>query len=238
MGADAPFEAPGTHVTIRHGSRWLGAVLAWGMSASVALAQAPTAGDAQTPSASPATPPATRVEQIELARRQKDATLWPEREHPLVARVNRLLDRGLIEGIRTGEGNNGWQLILEGTRPANGQTYGIGYRRADLFNDLLTARATARATFAGAQLYDGELQLNRRRRFGGRIRQRLREVRTIAADGLLRSWCRLPEGRPHPVSAEYGVWSRLGRATASRRALNAGVDFGYGAAHTGPVDGR
>ena len=48
-------------------------------------------------------------------------------------------------------------------------------------------------------------ELNRVRRFGGRLHQRLCEVRTIPADGLLRSRRRLPEGRPHPISAEYGV---------------------------------
>jgi hypothetical protein len=210
-------------------------LLAWGLFASAALAQAPAAGEAQTPAGSPAAPPTTRAGQIELARRQKDATLWPEREHPLVERVNRLLDRGLIEGIRTGEGNNGWQLILEGTRPANGQTYGIGYRRADLFNDLLTARATARGTFAGAQLYDGELQLNR---LGG------------SENAFVNAYVKY-ERSPHMEYYGLGAHSRkedrtryqLNTASVTTRAgyrftpaLNAGLDFGYGGVHTGPVD--
>ena len=74
------------------------------------------------------------------------------------------LDRGLTAGIQSGEGANGWQLILAGTRPAQGQTFGVGYRRSDLFNDALTARATARGTLSGAFLADGELQVNRLRR--------------------------------------------------------------------------
>jgi hypothetical protein len=63
--------------------------------------------------------------------------LWPERENPLVVKANRLVDRGFIEGIQTGQGNNGWQFLLTGTRAAQGQTFGIGYRRADLFDDAL-----------------------------------------------------------------------------------------------------
>ena len=218
---------------MRRGSRCLWAVLFWGLSAPFALAQAPP--EAQTPPASPAPQPTTRVEQIEFARRQKDATFWPEREHPLVARVNRLLDRGLIDGILTGEGNNGWQLILEGTRPAQGQTYGIGYRRADLFNDLLTARATARATFAGAQLYDGGLRLNR---VGG------------SENAFIDAYVKY-ERSPHMDYYGLGADSRkedrtryqlntgLVEARAGYRftpAVNAGVDFAYGGAHTGPVE--
>src|SRR4029450_5835794 len=150
----------------------------WHMSGPLLRAQAPTetqAGtptatadstDAQTPAATTPPEPATRAEEMELARRQKDATLWPERENPLVVKANRLVDRGLIEGIQTGQGNNGWQLLLSGTRPAQGQTFGIGYRRSDLFNDVLTARATVRGTLLGAMLVDGELQVNRLRRSG------------------------------------------------------------------------
>ncbi len=219
---------------IRRGSQWLGVALALGLSAYVALAQAPTAGAPHTPSVSPITPPATRVEQIELARRQKDATLWPERENPLVGRVNRLLDRGLIEGVRTGEGNNGWQLILEGTRPAQGQTYGIGYRRADLFDDLLTARVTARGTFAGAQLYDGELQLNRLRRSQGTFvnvyakyeRSPQMEYYGLGADSR-------KEDRTRYQLNTGSVDARAGYRFT--RALNAGIDVGYGGAHTGAV---
>ena len=220
-------------MTIRHESRWLWAVLALGLSTSTVLAQAPTAGDAQTPSASPAAQATTRLGLIEFARRQKDATLWPERESPLVGRVNRLMDRGLIEGIRTGEGNNGWQLLLAGTRPAQGQTYGIGYRRSDLFNDLLTARVTARGTFAGAQLYDGELQVNRLRR---------------SKDTFVNVYAKY-ERSPHMDYYGLGANSRkedrtryqLNTASIEGRAgyrftrsLNAGIDLGYGGAHNGP----
>lgn len=128
--------------------RWLCAVVLAGL--------APCGLEAQEP--------ATRTEEIEQARRQKQAMLWPERESPLVARANNLLDRGLMEGIRSGAGNNGWQPIFAGTRDAQGQTFGIGYRRADLFHDALTVRATVRGTLSGALLVDGLAELERLRR--------------------------------------------------------------------------
>ena len=133
-------------------SRWSrGVAFVWVLIVSPpVLAQAPTAAPAsttpaasttaQTPAATPA--PATRLEQMELARRQKYATLWPEHESPLVVKANRLETRGFVEGIQSGEGNSGWQLLLTGTRPAHGQTFGLSYRRADLLNDVLTVRGT------------------------------------------------------------------------------------------------
>ena len=223
-------------MTVRHECRWLSAVLAFGLSTSTVLAQDPTTGDAQTPSAGPAAQATTRLELIELARRQKDATLWPERESPLVGRVNGLMDRGLLEGLRNGNGNNGWQLLLSGTRPAQGQTFGVGYRRSDLFNDVLTARVTARGTLAGAQLYDGELQVNRLRR---------------SEDTFVNVYAKYERS---PQMEYYGLGANSRKEDRTRyqlntasiegragyrftRALNAGIDLGYGAAHTGAVDG-
>src|SRR5262245_42782558 len=107
--------------------------------------------------------PASRAEEIEYARRQKQAMLWPEREDPLVARANGLLDRGLGEGLRTGTGANGWQLLFAGTRAGQGQAFGVGYRRSDLLRDALAARAGIRGTLAGAVVVDGEAELNRLR---------------------------------------------------------------------------
>jgi hypothetical protein len=113
--------------------------------------------------------------------------MWPERENPLVIKANRLVDRGFIEGIQTGEGNNGWQLLLTGTRAAQGQTFGIGYRRADLFDDALAARATVRGTIRGAFSSTGAAGESSAP-LGRHVRRRLHEVRTIAANGLLRPW--------------------------------------------------
>ena len=53
---------------------------------------------------------------------------------------------------------------------------------------------------------------------GRHVRRRLHEVRTIAANGVLRPRRRLPEGRPHPLSAEYGVGRRAGRLPVHTRA--------------------
>jgi outer membrane protein assembly factor BamA len=220
------------------------AVLVWGLSTPLSLAQSvtavpsvtPASGDAQTPTASPDPQPTTREGQIELARRQKDATLWPERENPLVVKANRLLDRGLIEGIQTGQGNNGWQLLFEGTRPAQGQTVGIGYRRSDLFNDALSARGTVRGTLRGAFLVDGELQVNRLRR---------------SEDTFVDVYMKYERS---PIMDYYGLGANSRKEDHTRyelntasidaragyrftRALNAGVDLGLGAAHTGPTSG-
>jgi hypothetical protein len=237
-------------VTTRHVSRCGCALVVWASSAALSLAQAPTgppvpsvgatpvAVDAQTPAADPGVPsaPTTRVEQIELARRQKDATLWPERENPLVARANRLLNRGFIEGIQTGQGNNGWQLLLSGTRAGQGQTFGIGYRRSDLFNDLLTARATARGTLRGAQLYDGELQVNRL----GRSEDTFVKVYIKYERSPQMEYYGLGDHSKKEDRTRYQLNTASIDARAGyrfTRALNAGIDIGYGSAHTGPVSG-
>src|SRR5262245_23702627 len=104
--------------------------------------------------------PASRAEEIENARRQKQAMLWPEREDPMVARANNLLNRGFGEGLQTGTGANGWQLLFAGTRAGQGQAFGVGYRRSDLLHDTLSARAAVRGTLAGAVVVDGEAELN------------------------------------------------------------------------------
>src|SRR5580765_3357949 len=200
-----------------------------------AQAGEPDSTNAQAPAATSTPEPATRAGEIELARRQKDATLWPERENPLVARANRLVDRGLIEGIQTGQGNNGWQLLLTGTRTGQGQTFGIGYRRSDLFNDALTARATVRGTLRRALLVDGELQVNRLRR----------SEDTFV--NIYTKYERSPQMEYYGLGAESSKDDRTryqlntasvdGRAGYRfTRALNAGIDLGYGAAHTGPTD--
>src|SRR5262245_5398449 len=110
-----------------------------------------------------AQPPASRTEEIERALREKQATLWPEREDPLVARANGLLDRGLQEGAPSGAGANGWQLIFAGTRAGQGQAFGVGYRRSDLLHDALSVRAAVRGTLAGAVAVDASAELNRLR---------------------------------------------------------------------------
>jgi hypothetical protein len=228
-------------------SRWLGAALVVALSSQLILAQVATEAPADAAAAppgsaaaqtapAPAPEPGTRVEQIEEARRQRRATLWPERENPLVVRANRLLDRGLIEGIQSGEGNNGWQLLFTGTRPAQGQTFGIGYRRSDLFNDAISARATVRGTLNRAFLVDAELQVNRLRR---------------SADTFVNIYTKYERS---PQMYYYGLGAdskkedqtryQLNTASIDARAgyrftrsLNAGIDVGYGGVHTGATSG-
>jgi outer membrane protein assembly factor BamA len=98
--------------------------------------------------------PKTRAEVIAAERTEKVATLWPERQKAMVDLVNGLVDRGLKEGLDSGKGANGLQLILGGMRAAQGMSGGIGYRRSDLFREQLGYRATVRGTIHGAYMLD------------------------------------------------------------------------------------
>ncbi len=99
----------------------------------------------------------SRTQEIQSARADKMAHLWPESESPLVQRVNTLVERGLMEGVQTGRGANGWQFILGGMRSGQGMTVGLGYRRSDLFKERLGFRTTFRGTIKRASLVDFEL---------------------------------------------------------------------------------
>jgi outer membrane protein assembly factor BamA len=101
--------------------------------------------------------PTTRAEAIAEARADKVAELWPERQSPLVNRVNGLVERGFKEGLDSGRGVNGPQIVLGGMRSGQGFTAGLGYRRSDIWQERLGYRATARGTFQGAYLFDFDL---------------------------------------------------------------------------------
>jgi outer membrane protein assembly factor BamA len=101
--------------------------------------------------------PATRTEALEQERREKIATLWPERENPLVKRVNNLVERGFREGLDSGKGSNGMQVVLGGTRSGHGMSAGVGYGRYDLWRERLGVRGTVRGTLQGAYLVDLDL---------------------------------------------------------------------------------
>jgi len=102
----------------------------------------------------------TRAEEIEQARRDKQARLWPERESPLVARANELAERGFREGIEDGRGASGPQFVLGGMRAGQGTTAGIGWRQTDLWHERLGLRGTARATLQGAYMFDTRLDVH------------------------------------------------------------------------------
>jgi hypothetical protein len=101
--------------------------------------------------------PTTREEAIAAERAEKVAELWPERTSPMVDTVNRLVERGFHEGLDSGKGANGPQIVVGGMRPGQGFTAGVGYRRSDLWAERIGYRATARGTLQGAYLFDFNL---------------------------------------------------------------------------------
>jgi hypothetical protein len=108
----------------------------------------------------------SREEEIRQQRTDKLARLWPERTSGIVKQVDKYMERGLLEGAQSGKGNNGLQFLLGGMRSGNGTSFGLGYRRVDLWGERLGFRATARGTIAEAYMFDAEVnfpRLNTRR---------------------------------------------------------------------------
>ena len=112
---------------------------------------------AQTP---PADTPQTRADVIAAERAEKVATLWPERQRAMVDLVNGFVERGFKEGLDSGRGANGMQLVIGGMRAAQGMSGGLGYRRSDLFREQLDARGTVRGTIHGAYMLDFDLDFH------------------------------------------------------------------------------
>jgi hypothetical protein len=108
-----------------------------------------------------AQPAASRAEQMEQIRTDKEARLWPEHTPGLVTRLNNYAERGLLEGVRSGEGANGLQIVLGGMRSGNGTTFGVGYRRIDLWNERIAFRVTARGTPRLAYMFDLQVEFPR-----------------------------------------------------------------------------
>jgi outer membrane protein assembly factor BamA len=103
------------------------------------------------------TEPLTRADVIRQERQEKVAVLWPERESPMVKQVNGLIERGFREGLDSGQGSDGPQIVLGGMRSGQGFSLGLGYRRRNLWQDRLSYRATVRGTLNLAYLFDFEL---------------------------------------------------------------------------------
>jgi outer membrane protein assembly factor BamA len=101
----------------------------------------------------------TRTDEIDMARRDKQARLWPERESPLVRQANDLVERGFREGVDDGFGANGPQVVLGGMRSGHGMSFGVGYRKTDLWGERIGVRTTARMTINGAYMVDARLAL-------------------------------------------------------------------------------
>ena len=111
----------------------------------------------------------SRTEQIDQQRRDKESRLWPERTPGLITKLNNLVDRGFLEGANVGQGANGPQLVLGGMRSGNGTTFGLGYRRSDLFQDWLGLRFTARGTLRWASMFDVTADIPRWRNSRGNV---------------------------------------------------------------------
>lgn len=107
--------------------------------------------------AAPAPAQTTRAEEIDQARRDKQARLWPEHESPLVRRANDLIERGFREGIEDGYGANGPQIVLGGMRSGHGMSFGGGYRKTDIWQERLGFRTTGRLTVQDAYMVDARL---------------------------------------------------------------------------------
>ena len=116
----------------------------------LALALFAARASAQDPSGAPA----TRADAIAVARADKAAQLWPERQNAMVDLVDGLVARGLKEGLDTGQGANGFQVVLGGMRSGQGMSGGVGYRRSDLLREHLGIRGTVRGTIHGAYMGD------------------------------------------------------------------------------------
>ena len=141
----------------------------------------------------------TRTEEIEARRRDQQARLWPERESPLVEAVNNLVERGLYDGARSGKGANGGQFVLGGMRSGQGMSFGVGYRRSDLWHERLGFRTTARMTPLLAYMFDAEVD------FQSIETERLfvdfyTKFESSPPDGFLRHRRRLELGQPIELS--------------------------------------
>jgi outer membrane protein assembly factor BamA len=103
----------------------------------------------------------SREEEIRQARTDKRARLWPERTSGIVKLLDKYTDSGLLEGARFKNGNNGIQFLLGGMRSGHGTSFGVGYRRVDLWNEKVAFRTTARGTLQQAYMFDMDIDLSR-----------------------------------------------------------------------------
>jgi len=112
----------------------------------------------------------SREEEIRQQRIDKQARIWPERTSGIVRHVNNFTERGLLEGAKSGKGANGFQFVLGGMRAGNGTSFGVGYRRVDIWRERIGFRATARGTIQQAFMFDLEIDIPRLRNTRGDVR--------------------------------------------------------------------
>ena len=174
----------------------------------------------------------SREEEIKQQRTDKRARLWPERTSGVVQQVNKFTERGLLEGAQSGKGNNGFQFLLGGMRSGNGMTFGLGYRRVDLWGERLGFRTTVRGTILEAYMFDAEVNFPRLNTRRGDLRVYAKYENSPQMDYYgpgqdsnkdNRTSYRL-EDASIDLRARYRVWNRLW----------VGVTGGFYAPNTGP----
>jgi outer membrane protein assembly factor BamA len=174
----------------------------------------------------------TRAEEIDQARRDKQARLWPERESPLVAQANELVERGFREGIADGRGASGPQFVLGGMRSGQGMSVGIGWRQTDFWQERLGFRTTARGSWHGAYMFDGRLDfhpLTTRRSFANLYAKYENSPRM---DFYGRGPASQEGNRSSFLSRDFAVDFQAGVDLTTR--LRAGVTGGWVHVRTGP----
>jgi len=156
----------------------------------------------------------TRTEEIEQARRDKQANLWPERESPFVARPTSSRSAASARASPTAAAPAASSSC---SRDAIGPGHlvGIGWRQTDLWQERLGLRTTARARCTAPTCStrgststpdDGTIVL-----------QPVREVRGFAADGFLRARRGLQEAnRSSFLLRDFAVDFQAGVALSRR----------------------
>jgi outer membrane protein assembly factor BamA len=187
---------------------------------------------AQQPTQAPSSSASTREEAIAAERAEKLAELWPERTSPIVDTVNRLVERGFSEGLDSGKGGNGPQIVLGGMRAGQGFTAGLGYRRSDIWAERLGYRATARGTLQGAYLFDFNLDFQglTTDRTAVRWYTKYESSRDIDFYGIGNS---TPK-EDHTTFAYDDLTTDVDAAYQALRHLNVGFTAGYLHADSGP----
>jgi len=103
---------------------------------------------------------ASRLEEIEKQRADKNAVLYRERTSGVTKLFDRLIDIGLIEesGYNPISSGGSFKLKLGGMRSGSGQTLGIGYRYSDLWKQRLNLEVSVRGTRRKAYMFDFEIE--------------------------------------------------------------------------------
>jgi outer membrane protein assembly factor BamA len=174
----------------------------------------------------------SRVEEIEQQRIDKQARVWPERTSGFVKQLNKLTERGLLEGAESKKGANGPQIVLGGMRAGQGAAFGVGYRRVDLWGERIGFRATARGTFQSSYMFDLEIDFPRLNSTRGELRLYTKHENSPQMDfygsgpdsfRANRTSYRLEDTGIH-VEGKYRLW----------KGLHAGGSFGGYFPNTGP----